>query len=118
MARLYTDENFPLPVVEILRALGHDVLTAGEARNANLQIPDEDVLAFAIANDRAIATRNRRHFIRLHQLNSKHTGIIVCTEDPDFEGVAMRISQAISAEETLSGKLIRVVRPLNQTSPG
>ncbi|WP_260676006.1 DUF5615 family PIN-like protein [[Scytonema hofmanni] UTEX B 1581] len=28
MARLYTDENFPLPVVELLRAFGHDILTA------------------------------------------------------------------------------------------
>ncbi len=111
MARLYTDENFPLPVVELLRAFGHDVLTAREAGNANLQIPDEDVLAFAIANERAVLTRNRRHFIRMHQFNPKHTGIIVCTEDPDFEGVAMRINQAISAEETLSGQLIRVVRP-------
>lgn len=31
MARLYANENFPLPVVEVLRRLGHDVLTAGEA---------------------------------------------------------------------------------------
>lgn len=30
MARLYSDENFPLPVVELLRGLGHDVLTARE----------------------------------------------------------------------------------------
>jgi uncharacterized protein with PIN domain len=111
VARLYTDENFPLPVVELLRALGHDVLTAREAGNANLQIPDEDVLAFAIAHERAVITRNRRHFIRLHQLNSKHAGMIVCTEDPDFEGIALRIHQAISAEEPLAGQLIRVVRP-------
>jgi hypothetical protein len=111
VARLYSDENFPLPVVELLRALAHDVLTAREAGNANLQISDEDVLAFAIANQRAVVTRNRRHFIRLHQLNPEHAGIIVCTEDPDFEGVAMRIHQAITAEESLFGKLLRVVRP-------
>jgi hypothetical protein len=111
VAKLYTDENFPLPVVELLRALGHDVLTTREAGNANLQIPDEDVLAFAIADGRAVVTRNRRHFIRLHQLQSEHAGIIVCTEDPDFEGVAMRIHQAIATKETLSGQLIRVVRP-------
>ncbi|MBE9036923.1 DUF5615 family PIN-like protein [aff. Roholtiella sp. LEGE 12411] len=47
MARLYTDENFPLPVVEFLRIFGHDVLTAMNAGNANLRIPDENVLAFA-----------------------------------------------------------------------
>lgn len=27
MARLYSNENFPLPVVEALRALGHEVQT-------------------------------------------------------------------------------------------
>ena len=31
MARLYADENFPLPVVEELRQLGHDVLTIQES---------------------------------------------------------------------------------------
>jgi hypothetical protein len=30
MARLYSNENFPLPVVEKLRELGHDVLTIQE----------------------------------------------------------------------------------------
>ena len=30
MARLYSNENFPLPVVERLRALGHEVLTIQE----------------------------------------------------------------------------------------
>jgi hypothetical protein len=30
MAQLYADEDFPFPVVERLRALGHDVLTTAE----------------------------------------------------------------------------------------
>jgi len=47
MARLYADENFPLPVVECLRLLGHDVLTAFEAGQAEQGIPDPLVLAFA-----------------------------------------------------------------------
>ncbi len=111
MARFYTDENFPLAVVELLRSLGHDVLTAREAGNANLQIPDEDVLAFAATNYRTVLTRNRRHFMRLHIQNSDHSGIIVCTEDPNFDRLAMRINDAICTVETLSGKLIRVNRP-------
>ena len=28
MAQIYADENFPLPAVEALRTLGHDVLTS------------------------------------------------------------------------------------------
>jgi Domain of unknown function (DUF5615) len=35
MAELYADEDFPFPVVERLRQLGHDVLTALEAGKAN-----------------------------------------------------------------------------------
>jgi len=30
MAKFYANENFPLPVVEELRRLGHDVLTTYE----------------------------------------------------------------------------------------
>lgn len=88
-------------------------MTAKEAGNANQRIPDEDVLVFAVSNERAILTRNRRHFIRLHQLNPDHAGIVVCTEDPDFERLAIRINEAILVEESLKGKLIRVVRPTN-----
>lgn len=43
MARLYADEQFPRAVSELLRAMGHDVLTVQEAGNANQGIPDEDV---------------------------------------------------------------------------
>ncbi len=109
MASLYADEQFPLPVVKLLRTLGHDVLTVQEAGNAGL--PDPDVLAFAVSNNRAVLTQNRRDFMRLHRLQPDHTGIIVCTDDQNLERLATRIHQAISTEETLKGKLIRVVRP-------
>jgi len=42
---LYADENFPLRVVEELRRLGHDVLTALEDGKANQAITDADLLA-------------------------------------------------------------------------
>jgi Domain of unknown function (DUF5615) len=44
MARLYADEQYPYPVVEYLRILGHDVLTVQEAGQANQKISDPDVL--------------------------------------------------------------------------
>jgi hypothetical protein len=43
MARLYANENFPLPVVEKLRAAGHDVVTVAETGKAEQAWPDEDV---------------------------------------------------------------------------
>ena len=56
-------------------------------------------------------TLNRFDFIRLHRLEPDHAGIIVCTEDRNLERLATRINDAISLEETLGGKLIRVHRP-------
>lgn len=112
MARLYADENFDYPVVEELRLLGHDVLTAQEAGQAQLQIPDAAVLAYAISQDRAVLTFNRRHFIRLHRQTSSHRGIVVCTRDPDSAALATRIHQAIEAVPSLVDTLLRVNRPV------
>ncbi len=111
MACLYADEQFPRRVIEYLRALGHDVLTVQEAGKANLKIPDDEVLAFATSEDRAVLTLNRDDFFRLHRLQPEHCGIIACKDDVDRERMARRINEAISAEETLRGKLIRVNRP-------
>lgn len=111
MAKFYADEQFPYPTVKFLRNLGHDVLTVQEAGNANQEIPDDEVLAFATKNQRAVLTGNRRDYIRLHNQSSDHAGIIICTEDTNFERLAARIHEAISTEEDLTGKLVRVVRP-------
>lgn len=111
MARFYADEQFPLPVVELLRNLGHDVLTVQEAGNANQQIPDDQVLAFAVCQERSILTINRIDFIRLHRRNDEHFGIVVCTNNRNWEQFAARINEAVRDEESLQGKLIRVVRP-------
>jgi predicted nuclease of predicted toxin-antitoxin system len=111
MARLYADEQFPRIVSELLRTMGHDVLTVQEAGNDNLGIPDEDVLDFAIRDNRAVVTLNRRDFIRLHRANFKHFGIIVCTNDSDRQRMITQIDEAISSQKSLKSKLIRIVRP-------
>jgi hypothetical protein len=111
MARLYSNENFPLPVVEKLRALGYDVLTIQEAGKADQALPDKEVLAFATRENRAVLTLNRLHFIRLHREQAQHAGIIVCTFDPAFEAQAERIHKAIAGKASLTGQLLRVNRP-------
>ena len=113
MARLYADEQFPRQVSDLLREMGHDVLTVQQAEKDNLGIPDEEVLAFAIEENRTVITLNRRDFIRLHRANSKHSGIVVCTNDRDRLQLANRIEEAIFNHEPLKNKLIRVVRPCN-----
>jgi hypothetical protein len=71
MARLYSNENFPLPTAEELRRLGHDVLTIQDASQSNEAMSDESVLAFAHSTSRALLTLNRKHFIRLHRQNNR-----------------------------------------------
>lgn len=111
MARLYANENFPLPVVEELRRLGHDVLTTLEAGMAGQAIPDEQVLDFATVEARALLTLNRRHFLKLAKSRPEHLGVVVCTFDPDFAGQAVRIDAAIASCNALAGSVLRVNRP-------
>jgi hypothetical protein len=72
MARLYADENFPLPVVEALRRLGHDILTIYEDGKANQRYRDEAVFHDATSYRRTILTINRMHFRRLHRRFPMH----------------------------------------------
>lgn len=111
MAQLYSNENFPYPVVVELRQLGHDVLTVLEAGKAEQAIRDDEVLAFATQQERAILTINRKHFIALHRIEPNHAGIIVCTFDADFIGQAGRIDAALKEHADIKGQLIRVNRP-------
>jgi predicted nuclease of predicted toxin-antitoxin system len=108
---LYADENFPLRVIEELRRLGHDVVTAFEDGRANQSITDRELLERAKEIGRTILTLNRLDFKRLHLQLPDHAGIIICTEDPDRVGQAQRVSESIAAVGKLSGQLIRVYRP-------
>jgi predicted nuclease of predicted toxin-antitoxin system len=111
VARLYADEQYPFPVVTFLRALGHDVLTVQEAGKAGLKIPDDEVLAFATRQGRAVLTLNRDDFKQLHLIQPNHAGILNCTNDRNWEALANRVDAAILAEAPLEGKLVRVIRP-------
>ena len=111
MARLYANENFPLPVVEELRRRGHDAVTVAETGKANQKMSDDEVLEFAISDERAVLTFNRKHFFRLHRQRPEHRGIVACTYDPDFLALADRIDAALANTTKLVGQLIRVNRP-------
>ena len=97
MLRLYSNENFPLPVVEELRRLGCDITTVQESGRAGQSWPDEEVLGYATSEDRTVVTLNRKHFIRLHRSASAHAGIVICTADLDFLGQARRIYDVLQA---------------------
>ena len=111
MAKLYVDEDFSYPVVQRLRQLGHDMLTAYEAGQAGQGIGDAAVLASATVLGRAVLTFNRRHFIRLHTEALSHAGIIVCTRDDDVKALAARIHHQLQSVPILQDQLLRINRP-------
>jgi extradiol dioxygenase family protein len=111
VASLYADENFNGKVVQLLLQFGHDVLTAHEAGKAGQGIEDPDVLAHAISLQRAVLTHNRKHFVKLHKQSTHHFGIVVCTNDRDYQALADRIQQVLIKESSLEKKLIRVNKP-------
>lgn len=97
----------------VLREFGHDVLTSFEAGNANKGMPDEVVFAYAQQESRIILTLNRKDFIKLHADNPFHFGIMVCTEDKDFKGLAQRIHNEIENRAgKIENQLIKVYRPV------
>src|SRR6185369_11154820 len=105
---LYADEDFTYPVVEELRRLGHDVLTAQE--DGQQATPDPDILARAHALGRAALTHNRRHFERLHRQGSDHSNILSATRDDDSSALATRIDTALAGQSP--GRwCLRVNRP-------
>lgn len=108
--RLLADENSPFPVVEALRGSGYDVLTLTDLGKAGQALTDVAVLELASGDSRAVLTLNRRHFVRLHQSRSDHSGIVVCSFDLDFDGQAKRIRAALGAHTLIAGQLLRVNR--------
>jgi len=111
VASFYADENFPRRVVEVLRRLGHDVMTALEAGLANQGIADETVLDHSTSLGRAVLTLNRWDFIRLHAQTPRHSGIVACTYDRNAERQAAAIDIATRGLPTLEGVLLRINRP-------
>ena len=99
-----------MPVVELLKRFGHDVITTRDVGKDNEGIPDEDVLGFAVENRRAVLTHNPRDFIHLHQQPPQHEGMIVCTDNPDFSKLAAKIHALLDGLESLAGQLVGVNR--------
>jgi hypothetical protein len=83
-----------------------------EAGRANAALPDNEVLAFAAAENRILISHNRLHFLRLRQHRAEaHAGIMLCTFDPDFAGLAQRIHTVITGASETNDQLWRINRP-------
>ncbi|MCU0542559.1 MAG: DUF5615 family PIN-like protein [Oscillatoriaceae cyanobacterium Prado104] len=106
--RLYSNENFPIAMVEHLRSFDCDVLTSYEAGQANQGIPDDGVLRFATAQNRAVITFNRDDFVALHRGGDRHAGIIVCKDDRDYLGQVTILHAYLQQVDSLVDRLIRI----------
>ncbi|HEY1390502.1 MAG TPA: DUF5615 family PIN-like protein [Ktedonobacterales bacterium] len=100
---LYIDEDVDVLVADLLRARGFDALTTRDVRR--LHATDEEQLAFAASEQRALLTHNRADFEALHQAymdsGLHHTGILIAVRHPAYEIVRrlLLILNAVTADE-------------------
>lgn len=113
--RFYANENLSAELVETLRQLGHDVLTSYEAGNANQRFPDDQVLNTATVDDRAVITFNRDDFLTLHRSGAGHSGILICKDDCDSQGLGQVLQEYLMNQNTLRNRLLRI---LQKNQPG
>jgi predicted nuclease of predicted toxin-antitoxin system len=109
--QFYSNENFPIAMVNLLRSQGHDVLTSYEAGQANQGIPDDVVLQYAKATGRILITENRQDFIDLHRTTPNHAGMIIFKHDRDYAGKVKAIIDFLDEDSrTLENRLLRVMK--------
>lgn len=107
--RLYADEDASEhAVVQGLRARGVDITTTADA--GRLGATDEEQLAFAVQQSRAIYTFNVGDFARLHRLylqqGNDHYGIVVIPDQRYTVGEKIRriagLIAALSGEDMIN----------------
>jgi predicted nuclease of predicted toxin-antitoxin system len=110
MVKLYLDEDCSdKKLKKVLIEFGYDVQTTAEANNIGKD--DKTQLIYAVSQNRAIVTHNRKDFIRIHKKTPNHTGIIVCTQNPNNQQLAEKIDEKIRNIDQLTNLLLRVNRP-------
>lgn len=105
--RLYLDEDVLPDLARVLRTAGHDVVSAHEV--GALGLADEEQLARATAERRALLSFNSRHFIPLARewfsAGRSHAGIVVSfrqyrrRELRDLRRAALSLLERVTAEE-------------------
>jgi len=110
LAKIYTNENFPFPIVLELRRLGHDVLTSRDAGNDGRSVPDGEVLDYAMSSGRVLLSLNRWDFKPLHKATPNHCGMLLCSVDADFSAQAAKIHASLLSNPEMNGVLLNITR--------
>jgi uncharacterized protein with PIN domain len=116
-ARLYLDEDLTPDLARLLRAAGHDVVSAHERGASGLS--DEDQLELATAEDRALLSFNYRDFIALSQRwskdNRQHAGIIVSYRQYSRRALGQLTRAVIALLDQVTGEdLASTLRSLDE----
>jgi predicted nuclease of predicted toxin-antitoxin system len=108
---LFVDAQFPMKIVNGLRALGYDIETVQQYQGTSRPesgLSDEQVLEVAMRKRRAVLTMDTKDFRSLHHKNPNHRGIIVSRHTSEFGKRAKEIDEVIKTHSPLHGKLIYV----------
>jgi predicted nuclease of predicted toxin-antitoxin system len=118
MLKFYSNENFPIEMVNLLRGRGYDVLTSYEAGQANQKIPDDEVLMYATNAGRTVITENRQDFMNLYFTTSNHAGIVICKADRDYAGKVQVLHDFFTQDkQPMDNRLLRVMKQNLKGSP-
>jgi predicted nuclease of predicted toxin-antitoxin system len=101
MARLHFDEDADMRLAKVLRRCGYDVTTTPEV--SLLSASDEDQLAYAASQGRALVTRNIEHFPDLckewFEQGREHWGIIVTIRPRPVGEMLVRMERLLNRYE-------------------
>jgi hypothetical protein len=104
-------------LADSFRLRGYDITSCQAAGRANRRISDEDQLAFATAEGRAIYTFNATDFRRLHRLwqavGRAHAGIIISEDlNDNLSEMTRRLQMHLdTVDPALQHNRIWVLRP-------
>lgn len=104
--RLLLDEMYSAVVAEQLRARGHDVVSVYDPDHRRLEgVPDEEVFAAALAEERALVTENVPDFRRLEAdalARGEAHAVLVFTSNRQFpRGEPATIGRLVEALDAL-----------------
>jgi predicted nuclease of predicted toxin-antitoxin system len=99
-------------LVRLLRTDGHEIETVNEAGLTSQD--DPTVLAHAKRTGRVLLTRNGRDFLRLHQADHQHPGILIEHQDADpaknmtYPQIAAAIGKIETSGWNFQGQIISI----------
>jgi predicted nuclease of predicted toxin-antitoxin system len=103
---LLLDEMFSDAIAQQLRANGHDVVSV-VAHPALVALPDDQILAYAAAEGRALVTANIKDFMlldsRYRAAGQDHSGLILVSTKTFPQNRSFTIAITAALEALLSG---------------